>query len=233
MHITGAPQINLIKLGTEYGGFTIPDGILSSKSICYSAGAGEDISLEIELISKYGCQVYLFDPTPRAIAHVNKVKSALEQGSSCAEWSGKYFYQLPPKLANNLIFLPIGLWDNNTTLKFFLPKNPAHVSASAHNLQNTVNYFEAPCKSLKSLMNDLGHQYIDLLKMNIEGAEYPIILHMIDQKILPTILCVEFHALPQFNKNQFISLLKQNGYLELNNKNNRDYTFILNPSTTL
>jgi len=58
----------LIRLGTEYGGWIIPDEIGES-AICYSAGIGEDASFDISLIKRYGCNVYSVDPTPRAIEY--------------------------------------------------------------------------------------------------------------------------------------------------------------------
>ena len=59
---------DLITIGTEYGGWTIPANYLTESSICYLAGAGEDISFDVGIVEKYGCQVLLFDPTPRAKA---------------------------------------------------------------------------------------------------------------------------------------------------------------------
>src|SRR5690606_25746429 len=54
------------KLGTRYGGWYVPSDLLNAQSICYCIGAGEDISFDIELINRFDCHVYTFDPTPRA-----------------------------------------------------------------------------------------------------------------------------------------------------------------------
>ncbi|NJL16280.1 MAG: hypothetical protein HC938_02870 [Nitrospira sp.] len=53
------------KIGTGYGGWFVPTGLLSDQSLCYGVGAGEDISFEVELINRYKCEVHCFDPTPR------------------------------------------------------------------------------------------------------------------------------------------------------------------------
>ena len=48
------PQIGLdrkvpvIALGTHYGGWKVPEGYLDKKSICYFAGAGIDISFDVD-----------------------------------------------------------------------------------------------------------------------------------------------------------------------------------------
>lgn len=44
-------------------------------------------------------------------------------------------------------------------------------------------------------MKEFGHTKIDLLKLDIEGAEIVVLNHMLDQKIYPTYLCIEFDLL--------------------------------------
>ena len=45
------------------------DHSLTADSLCYCAGAGEDISFECALVERYGCRVRIIDPTPRATQH--------------------------------------------------------------------------------------------------------------------------------------------------------------------
>ena len=42
-------------------------------------------------------------------------------------------------------------------------------------------------------MSALGHERLDLLKMDIEGAEYAVLDDMLQSGILPDQLLVEFH----------------------------------------
>mgnify|MGYP001380326887 FL=1 len=52
------------KLGTNYGGWYIPKNInLNKNSIVYSGGVGEDMSFDLLLNDKYGCKMFLIDPT--------------------------------------------------------------------------------------------------------------------------------------------------------------------------
>src|SRR3990167_6305181 len=155
---------NVIRLGTEYGGWTIPENFLTENSICYCAGAGEDISFDVALVENYSCDVYTIDPTPRAIKHFNYIKDAIKAGQPAYINNSDLAYKIDPLKIDNLHLLPIGLWDSNTTLKFYQPQNPAHVSHSILNLQKTEEYFEAECKKLSTIMGELGHTYIDLLK---------------------------------------------------------------------
>jgi len=52
---------------------------------------------------------------------------------------------------------------------------------------------EVPAYSLSSITEKLGHNHIDVLKMDIEGAEYEVLEGLLDSPVLPTQLLVEFH----------------------------------------
>ena len=157
-------------IGTPYGGWAVPVSLFNENSVCYCAGCGEDISFDLGLIRKFGCQVYAYDPTPRAIAYVAKTAGA-EQ---------------------NYHFQGIGLWDRHQKLNFYAPQNSAHVSHSILNLQKTEKYFEAEVFRLAELMRDNGHQKLDLLKLDIKGAEYKVIDSIIDDGLDISVICVEY-----------------------------------------
>jgi hypothetical protein len=63
------PLEGLVYLGSTYHGYSIPDNYLSESSVCYCVGAGTDISLDIELVTKFRAQVFIFDPMPYALSH--------------------------------------------------------------------------------------------------------------------------------------------------------------------
>ena len=50
-----------------------------------------------------------------------------------------------------------------------------------------------PAYSLATIVERLGHKRIDLLKMDIEGAEYEVLEGLLDSPVLPDQLLVEFH----------------------------------------
>jgi FkbM family methyltransferase len=184
----------LLRLGTAYGGWIIPaDAGLTADSICYCAGAGEDISFDCALVERFHCQVRVIDPTPRAIQHFNNLEKAVRSGQRFpVNNSHEDFYSITAKDFERLRFVPVGLADKDTELKFYLPKNPAHVSCSTMNLQKTEEYFTAQCFRVSSLMQQLGDTSIDLLKMDIEGGEYAVIRDIVATKFLPRLLCIEF-----------------------------------------
>lgn len=162
---------DLQRLGSEYGGYMVPMSMLGSESVCYSCGIGEDATFDLELIAATGCRVYAFDPTPRAKAYATPIASQEER-----------FH-----------FMSYGIWSSDGPQRFYAPKRDAYVSHSIGNLQETSTYFEADCRSLESLMSDLGHDRIDLLKLDVEGAEYDILADAVRSRAEPRIICAEFH----------------------------------------
>jgi FkbM family methyltransferase len=185
---------DLLRLGTAYGGWIIPAAAgLTAGSICYSVGAGEDISFDCALVERFHCQVRIIDPTPRAIDHFNNLEKAVESGRRFAVNNSKEdYYSVTAEDFGRLRFVPVGLADRDTELKFYMPKNPAHVSCSTVNLQKTDEYFTAQCFRLSSLMQQQGDTSIDLLKMDIEGGEYAVIRDIVAAKLLPRLLLIEF-----------------------------------------
>ncbi|MDR3570883.1 MAG: FkbM family methyltransferase [Candidatus Pacebacteria bacterium] len=151
----------------SYGAWnTITDG-LSENSIVYSLGVGDDVSWDLELIRKFGCKVFAFDPTPYAI-----------------EWISKQ--QLPDAFR----FFPVGISDHDGTSAFFTKKNvPTNKNLST--LIFDGDAIELPVKRLATVMKELGHGRIDILKMDIEGSEYAVIRDM--RNIVIRQLLVEMH----------------------------------------
>jgi FkbM family methyltransferase len=160
---------DLVRLGTDYGGWWLPEFILRPGAVGYCAGAGDDISFDLALHDR-GMRVVTIDPTPDAASHANAVA---------------------PK-SDRFAFVPVGLWDTATELRFYYPRDLANVNYSIVNLQRTSEYFTAKVKTLRELMDDLGDNHIDVLKLDIEGAEHRVIESFIADGVRPVVVCVEF-----------------------------------------
>jgi FkbM family methyltransferase len=166
--VVAVPTLGLERIGSDYGGWMVPTALIGAEWVCYCGGVGEDITFDLGLIERFGCRVFAFDPTPRAIAHVER---------------------LAPDPRFTLV--PVGLWSEDTRLRFYGPADPAHVSHSVVNLQRTRESFEAPVRSIRSLMDELGHETIDLLKIDIEGAEHAVLSSLPRAGVRPTVICAE------------------------------------------
>lgn len=147
-------------LGTEYGGFYLPNAFEIEKAVVYSFGIGEDLSFSESVIGKGGV-VYAFDPTPKAIAYV--------------EHSNLFSHP-------NFHFFPYGLSDQDGKELFYLPIRDDWVSASviSHECVNAANGIEVEMKTLRTIMSELGHEHIDVLKMDIEGSEFKVIENLVN-----------------------------------------------------
>jgi FkbM family methyltransferase len=160
-----------VYLGSDYGGWEVAGDFLDNSSIVYSFGIGEDISFDLGLMDLYGVKVHAFDPTPRSIA-----------------WVGSQ------KLKPNFIFHSFGVADFDGSASFLPPNNLSFVSfRMATKIDKRDNEYIFPVKKLSSVINELGHDRIDLLKMDVEGAEYEIIEDMRKSGIRPRQVLVEFH----------------------------------------
>ena len=214
-------MIKLERLGTEYGGWVIPEDLgLSSDSIIYSAGAGEDISFDLLLQSKTNCNIFLIDPTPRSKVHYNEIVNfyRTNQWNFSGDIQPDYqniISRFKPNL-DKIIFLEFGLWSSKDILKFFKHDNPVYVSQTLVPNMFGDGYDEVNVDSVKNIMIKNNHN-IDLLKMDIEGAEIAVLNQMLDDEIYPKYLCVEFDlylkGVDKNNKtNKIVQRLSSLGY---------------------
>jgi FkbM family methyltransferase len=231
---TKCKRIDIERIGTIYGGWSIPVDLLNSDSVCYLAGAGEDISFDVGIVNKFNCKVYILDPTPRAYSHFNLlIQNTQNRLNTSINNEPDQLYNLLPDNADKLNFLKIGLWSGSGEIKFFEPKNSLHVSHSALNLQNTQRYFIGKVKRLSELLKELNHDHLDLLKIDIEGAEYEVIKSIIQDKIQIKVICVEFdeanHRLDNkylLRINNSLKALFRAGYRIIDYDNKHNYTLI-------
>lgn len=163
-----APSVSSVQVADAL----LPREMITADWICYCAGVGEDIRIEQFLAETRKAQVWAFDPTPRSIAFMNRA----------------------PYDRSRLRFMPVGLWSTDTTLRFNAPENPAHVSHSIVEDLGGTSSFEARCRSIPSVMTELGHDRIDLLKMNIEGAEDVVLGATLDAKVFPRVIALTFEG---------------------------------------
>lgn len=186
------------KLGTNYGGWIIPNNInLNENSIVYSGGVGEDISFDLLLQEKYNCNILLIDPTEKAIKHWNEVKEyKLNNKKFTGNIQPDYYKTTDPILKNvnidKIKFINLGLWSKKDILKFYKQTNPNYVSQSIIPNMFGTQYDIINVDSIKNIMQENNHDNIDLLKLDIEGAEIKVLKAMLKEEIFPKYLCVEF-----------------------------------------
>jgi len=188
------PLKNLSYFGSERHGYMVPDNFLGPESICYCVGAGEDISFDTELKIAFDSRVYIFDPSPYGINHFNEVKNYVNNGTPLTldKTLAPYVYQISRKQFSEIEFVAIGLWDQKKILRFYDPEKENYSSHSAYLFTESKNFIEAPVDRLGNLMKQLNHKHIDLLKIEIEGAEYKVIDTIVEDKLNIKVILVEF-----------------------------------------
>jgi FkbM family methyltransferase len=190
--LTPSGRPDLIEVGSlRYGGYLLPGSLLGPDSVCYLAGTGEDITFDLGVIARFGCTVHAMDPVPRAAGYV--AEAAAHE----------------PRLN----FQQVALWSSDETLTFHAPREEGYVSQSAINLHHTAADFSAVGRSVASLMAELGHDHVDLLKISAEGSEYEIVEHVVVSKIDVRVLCVEYaQPAPIEQVRTSVEALEQAGY---------------------
>ncbi|MGI9175523.1 MAG: FkbM family methyltransferase [Rhodothermales bacterium] len=180
--------------GSDYGGWAVVPEKLSEKSVVYAFGVGTDVSFDLSLIRRYGLTVHAFDPTPRSVAWI--------EGQ---------------ELPERFVFHGLGVAGYDGAATFHAPAHPDYVSYTALSRSGAdVAAVEAPVRRLGTLMGELGHTHIDLLKMDIEGSEYEVIEDLLRERLDVRQLLVEFHhrfeAVDVRQTKEAIAALGQSGY---------------------
>ena len=144
------PDPTLVRLGSAGCDWWVPDDAVVPGAVAYCAGAGEDISFDLEL-NRRGMDVVALDTTPRAAAYV----ASVDPGD---DW---------------ITFVPVGMWTKRAALTFHAPADPREVSYTLLELQRTGR--SRAVDSLPAITAAGGHDHVDLLKLDIEGAESSVL----------------------------------------------------------
>lgn len=182
---------------------------INRDSVIYSFGIGKNISFDLSLINRYGVYVHAFDPTPDSIQWL-KSQSLPQQ------------------------FLPYeyGVADYDGVARFFPPENTKQVSHSIFERPEAAHHaVEVQVYRLPTILEMLGHTAVDILKLDIEGAEYTVIADLIKSKIKVQQLLVEFHhRFPKVGIERTkttVKMLNNNGFRIFSvSPNGYEYSFI-------
>ena len=224
----------IIFLGTKYGGWSFFDNKNLINKYIISAGLGEDASFDIELINKYKCKIIVVDPTPRAIRHYNeiinnagnsKIKPYNNEGKQNVD-----SYDLKSINKKNFILIDSALYDvSNKKIKFYSPPNKNHVSHSIINFQNkyqkNTDFIMVNTITLKKIIEKFNITNLEMIKLDIEGAEIEVIENMRYIKIYPNQILVEIDEKNKIDKisverfNKINNLLIKNNYELIDTEN--------------
>jgi FkbM family methyltransferase len=196
-------------IGSSYGSHTVLRGSLDAQSIVYSFGVGEDVSFDLGLIERFGCAVHAFDPTARSLA-----------------WARANVDHLLWKLH------PVGIAADDGEAEFTNLANKVPISffRACDGAWNGWRPVLLTVRSLPTIMRELSHDRIDLLKMDVEGFEYEVLQAMLETSLRPTQIAVEFHhrmyGYTSAATNEAVMALRQSGYCLFHvSDTGREYSF--------
>ena len=201
-------EVETVRLGDPGGRWSVVPASLGSDTVVYAFGVGTDISFERDLIARYGVTVHAFDPTPIAL-----------------EWAGSR--QLPERF----LLHPYGIADFDGTARFAAPRKRKFASFSLVRREGVGPAVEAPVHRLTTLMGMLHLPAPDVIKMDIEGAEYAVLSDLLESGVRPAQILVEFHhrwrEVGARRTRQTLQLLARSGYRIADvSENGMEYVFL-------
>ncbi len=185
--------VGTVRLGEAGGRWSVVAEGLGAHSVVYALGVGTDISFERDLIARYGVMVHAFDPTPIAL-----------------EWAARQH------LPERFVLHPYGVADFDGLARFAAPRKRKFSSFSLVRSDGAGPAVRAQVHRLTTLASMLGLPPPDLIKMDIEGAEYAVLADLLDSGFLPRQILVEFHhrwrEVGPGRTREALALLGQRGY---------------------
>jgi len=157
------------------GGWWFHPDLLDKDCIVYSLGVGEDVDFDRALIRRFKLRVHAFDPTP-----------------STVEWLAAR------DMPQEFHFHPWAVTARDGLLRLYprIRKDGSRSTVMYSLVPGAASPDDAilvPAFCLESILAELGHRRLDVLKMDIEGAEYEVLDSLLQNAVQPVQLLVEFH----------------------------------------
>lgn len=171
------------RLGTRYGGWWVDLDLLGPQPLLIDCGLGEDISFPTAFLQRVAdAKVIGVDPNPRSLTYCRA------------------------RCPANMEILPNALWTRTgETLAFHLPRSQEELPHGADGVSGSLDpshdYVEGGERieirtiDLDTLLARAGRTECDVLKLDIEGAEYELLAALIasGRLLAARQVLVEFH----------------------------------------
>ena len=171
-----------LRLGTRYGGWWLDRTLVRPDPLLVDCGLGEDNSFDCAFLSRFGGTVIGIDPNPQSLA-----------------WCKAH---CPPGMQ----LLDRAFWSSaGATLTFHLPRPKQQLPRGADGVSGSLirshAYVEGGAArtvttiDLAQVLADAAREDCDILKLDIEGAEYEVLPDLARRGLLAKCrqLLVEFH----------------------------------------
>ena len=179
-------------LGSTYGAWTVAPEYVRPNGVMYSFGVGYDISFDEAAITQLKLEAHGFDPSPHIIELMRN-----------------------RDLPRRFTFHPYGLGEADGVISFFSAVQGGSMR-SVRGDEDTIKA-ELPVKCLQTIVKELDTDCLEILKMDVEGAEYGLLQSLVSCPIPIRQLLIEFHHRSGVgtlqNTIDAVSELRRNGFL--------------------
>lgn len=153
------------RLGTRYGGWWVDTGLIGPAPLLIDCGLGEDISFPAAFLDRFGGRVIGVEPNPRSLAYCRQHRPPAMEIREQAFWTRA-----------------------GETLSFHLPRPQEQLPKGADGVSGSLvgsHEYVAGGQTLTVTTTDLaellaaaGREECDILKLDIEGAEYAVLAEL-------------------------------------------------------
>ena len=154
---------------------------LDARSVVLDCGLGDNADFSDEIITRFGARCHGVDPTHKHQASLAAVAS---------------------RHGDRFQLCPVALAGASGSKTFYEAVNQISGSLFGDHLNAAgALFYPVRCFTLEDLMGDIGLCQVDLLKLDIEGAEYEVLASIGDEKLAGIgQIVVEFHhyCVPRF-----------------------------------
>lgn len=172
------PDVLQLELGVERFGhnsasYAVCPDLIDRDSVVYSLGVGNDISFDVQLIERFGLEVHAFDPTEESARFVDTQRVP----------RGFHLHQVA-----------VGPADGSVAFTELKPASDQYVAGTiTHGAVTGDRQRTVRSSRLSTIMAELGHEQLSLLKLDIEGGEFAVLAEVLEQRIPVNQIVMEFH----------------------------------------
>ena len=164
-----------------YRNYHVPEALVKNSKRVLSFGIGQDANFEkLICFDNRELDVRMFDPTPSTVKNIDAI---------LAKGGFRQFNEIPNAkevskeiVKDNITFKPYAYAPVNGKMKFYYKTedgviDPADAEGSfslVPAFDNPDNFVEVECKNIKTIMDELGWDSIDILKTDVEGLWYEV-----------------------------------------------------------
>ena len=149
------------RLGTRYGGWWVYAPAVGQQPLLVDCGLGVDISFPVAFLQRFGGDVVGVDPNPASLSYVEAHRPQAMRVRPEAFWS-----------------------EAGRELTFHLPRPPEELPQGADGVSGSLlgshSYAGTATRTVRTtalgeILHDAGRAECDVLKLDVEGAEYEVL----------------------------------------------------------